>query len=544
MSLLLLVNVILALNIIFLKSTLLGAVFLGLYLAVNGYLAGNIVKKLLDVKGAVISWFLGIFLVFSLISFAGGAAIVLYRFDVWILAGIIEIVSLACLLGYRQFGGNCSSIYKRLKPKFLSVEQALSQINFQSRLALVYIVIALLFLIGFYTVFASAAPKEHIITPWQALSAQFAWVIVLLSALILSFIFFRPRKYLLIFIILFSFLQHFYIPAIYRLPYGLDDWRHVGSMEKIAADGIIEPLSVKDAIISSKLSYSNFWAGALFLHKSLNVNLVQLTVWWQTIFFSFFLPILMWTLGRVVWKDFKSARDLKSFYPLLAAFLPALFYPFQFYGAVSLPVGFNFLFFLFFLITVIAWLNGQNSKLKYLIIAEFILMFFGYVIYWLIAGLIIGFLIVRKLTQDYHKSVKKKLIRISYLFASLLFIPIVSLWASPNARFDILTTQMDYFGDFWKHNLQYLTGFKNIGSLRPQAGNLIWHDMRQNFVAIAPFHWQYFDTILLVLLIILLILGLRQLSKKAEDSPAASLILYLLTVALGGIFLDRYYFGG
>lgn len=538
------VNAILALNIIFFKSTIIGAVFLVLYLAANGYLAGNIVKKLLDVKDAIISWLLGIFLIFSLVSFAGGAAIVLYRFDNVILAGIIMIVSLACLLCYRQFISDCS-FYKRLKPKFLSAGQVFSKINFQSPLTFVYIAIALLFFIGFYTVFASAMPKEHIISPWQALPAQFAWVIALLSALILGFIFFKPAKYLLILIILFSFLQHFYIPAVYRMPYGLDDWRHIGMMEKIAVDGAIEPLSIIGSLTSPKLSYSSFWAGALFASKSLNVNLVQLTVWWQAIFFSLFLPILMYALACKMGKHFKSStEDLKCFLPLLAAFLPALFYPFQLYGAISLPVGFNFLFFLFFLITVITWLNGQNHKLKYIIAAEFILMFFGYVIYWLFAGLIIGFLIVRKLTQNYSQSVKQKLARVTYLFLSMLFIPIVSLWTSPNARFDILTTQMDYFGDFWKHNLQYLTGFKKIGSPRPQAGNLIWHDLRQNFADIAPFHWQYFDTVLLVILVVLLILGFRKLSKKAEKSDAASMILYMFTIAIGSIFLDRYYFGG
>ncbi|MFH1712746.1 MAG: hypothetical protein ABH896_00970 [Candidatus Jacksonbacteria bacterium] len=533
--LLLLVNTILALNIIFLKSTIIGAVFLVLYLAANGYLAGRIVKKLLDVKGAVINWLIAVFLVFSLVSFAGGVAIVLYRFDSVILAGIIIIVSLACLLGYRQFGGDFSSIYKRLKPKFLSMEQVFSQINFQSWRTALYIAIGLLFFIGFYTAFASAAPAEHIITPWQALPAQFAWVIVLLSALILGFIFFKPAKYLLIFIILFSFLQHFYIPAVYRLPYGLDDLRHVGFMEKIAANGVIEPLKIKDAVVSSKLSYSNFWAGGLFLRESLNINFVRLTVWWQAIFFSLFLPVLMWVLGKMIWDRMPQKTGGHAEPPLLAAFLPALFYPFQFYGSVSLPVGLNFLFFLFFLITVIAWLNGQNNKLKYIIVAEFILMFFGYVVYWLIAGLIIGFLIINKFTENYHQSIKKKLIRIVFLFISLIFIPIISLWTSPNARFDILTTQMDYFKDFWAHNLQYLTGFKRIGSPRPQAGNLIWHDMGGQ---------QYFDTVLLVILVILLILGLRQLSKKAEKSAIESMILYMFMIAIGSIFLDRYYFGG
>jgi hypothetical protein len=546
-----LVDIILALNILVIKSFTVGAIFLSLYLLINGYLAGNIIKKLLDVKESAIRLFLGIFLVFSLVSTLGGVFIILYRFDNAILSVILFTVSLCLFLIFRSY----SSI--ALKPNLLGpgmqvyspayrAGRFIKKINLQSPLTALYIAIALLFSVGFYTLFSSSSPAMHLITPWQAIPSQFVWVIALLSILILGFVFFKPKKYLLVFIVLFSLLQHLYIPTVYRLPYGLDDWRHIGSMEKIIANGVIEPYGIIQGITSPKLSYSNFWAGTLFLRKSLNINLIDLTPWWQALFFSLFLPILMYVLGMIINKGLGNYKSLKGL-PLLAAFLPALFYPIQLYGAISLPVGFNFLFFLFFLITAVTWLRRDEPLPRLytsLIALEFILMFFGYVIYWLMAGLIIGFLVVYKLTKSYRHSIKKKLARIAYLLASLFFIPIISLWASPNSRFDVVTTQMDYFRDFWAHNLQYFFGFKAIGSPRPQAGNLIWHDMRQNFVDIFPFNWQYFDTILIALFLVLIFFGLRHLFKKAESSATSSLILYLFLISVGAIFLDRYYFGG
>jgi len=542
-----LVNIILIINLIWLKSTIIGAVFLVFYLGINGWLAGKIIKNFLKIKDQLISCAIGLFIVFNLIAFFSGAVILFYQWNRWLLSIIIFVISVSILYICKLIN---LKIYAPLAQRF-----KIKCLNFKSFFTPIYIALILLFIIGFVTLYLFAAPKQYIISPWQILPNQFAWVFFLLAVIILVLVFYHPKKYLLVFIILFSLLQHLYLPAVYRLPYGLDDWRHIGKMQEIKQTGnVISTYHTDGQNITStitnavnKSSYVSFWGAGLFLHQVLNINLVELTPWWQAIFFAVFLPILMWLLGKVILEknSSESIVDSAPFTSLTLAFLPALFYPMQLYGAISLPVGFNFLLFLLFLITVFTRLKHHQNRLKYLLVIEFILLLFGYVIYWLIAGLIIGFVIIIKYTQDYHQSIRKKLIRVGYLLASILFIPIISLWASPNARFDILTTGLDYFRNFFIHEIQIFFGLKALGSMRPQAGNLIWHDLRKIFVDTRPFNWQYFDTFLLVIFIVFLILGLREIIKKAEQlSNSAQLILYLFAVSISSIFLDRYYFGG
>lgn len=570
--LLLVVNFALAINIVYIKSPLIGVIVLFLYLTLNGYLAGRLWAKFIGIDSRlrgndnIIEWLMGIFVTFFVISTLLGIIIAFYGYSEWVLVGVLVGVSVGLsIVHHRYYGFTPLKLYsyKAVEAIKLYSSKAL-QLNSRSSLIPILLAIILLFLIGFATLITSAAPEEYIKSPWEAIPGQFVWVVVVLSASILGLIFFRPKKYLLIFIILFSIMGHLYIPAVYRLPYALDDWRQIGMMEKIVAEGSIEPHSIAQTFISPKMSYAPFWGAAIWLKQALNVNLVKLTVWWQALFFSFFLPILLWILGRQLGTDILSVPDTTRraspgrgqevrtqphTIPLLLAFLPALFYPLQVYGAISLPVGFSFLWFVLFLIAVVAYIKQPTKKLRALIGIAFIVMLFGYLVYWLFGLLIIGFLIIQRF----------RVVRTIYLFGSILFIPIISLWASPNARFDIAATGINYAADFWKHYTQYLLGFKNLGAPRPQAGNLIFHDMRQNFVDIWPFNWQYFDTMLLVVLVILLVFGLRRWVRISNphpeqraarfsgwglDTPTQPLLLYLLFVSIGSIAVDWYYFGG
>jgi hypothetical protein len=550
--------------------TVAGLFVVFIFFIINGYAVGEgIIARIFCISQKCIRWSIGVFLVFNAIAFLGGIFIVLYKFTPFILDGVIITVSVLSFVSYRIFCADdfYQSIFSSIRSLvviFKKISRRVADFRYRSYKAPLCIGLLFLFVIGFWTLIFRASPDAFIKTPWEIIPGEFAWVLAVIAAAFFAIIFFRPRPALLVGIVLFSFLQHAYIPLVYRMPYGLDDWRHIGMMEKIEENGVIEPYSITPktdwtqvagikiltALVSgSKTSYAAFWAGALFLHKSLHIDLVKLTVWWQYIVFSFFLPVLLYALCKALLRlssrssapDYDALPDsTKEQLPLIAALLPAVFYPMQLYGGISLPVGFHFLFFLFFLITAFSWMRRRSKIFAIFLLCELIVMFFGYIIYWLFALLIVGFLIVEFITRGFEMSIAKKVLRLAYLFLSMWFIPFVSLGASPNARFDIVTTGMEYFGDFWKHTVQYLFGFKPIGVPRPQAGNLIWHDMQGVGAHTAFFNFQYTDTILLVLFVALIGIGLYVITRepRSKKRPRAfSFALYFFAVCLFGIFL-------
>lgn len=542
-------------NLFFISSPVIGAGIVFAYFAASGFLCGRVVGRVVPLGGVVLRTIIGGFLFFTLLAYISGGFIILYKFTSGIALFIVLMASIVLVALDKKYALAISYYSGSIKAQIGQKKEAIKRYFFSldTTSYLVPIVIAgiSLLAVGFYTLFSSAAPDAYIRSPWEAIPSSFVWVIFLLSAFIVGVIVLRPRFYFLGVIILFSFLVHLYIPAVYRIPYGLDDWRHIGAMEKIVGEGVVEPyvitpytkwstvgtVKVPTALISPKLSYGSFWAAALLLHKSLHINLISLTIWWQYILFSLFVPAFFYLIG----KQFTA----KGTFPLLLAHLPVLFYPMQLYGSISLPTGYGFLLFLFFLYTVVIWLKEGKRRVAYLLGAEVITLLFGYVVYFLIALLIVAFLWVYASTRKYYTSVFQKLVRIGFLFGSILYIPFVSLMASPHARFDVATTQMGYFRDFWVHVFKYLSGFKSIGSPRPQAGNLIWHDMERRLVAVFPFNWHYFDTVLFILLCLLLAGAIRVLVRKEnEKNTHTILIVFLVWISIGSIFIDRYYFGG
>lgn len=96
-----------------------------------------------------------------------------------------------------------------------------------------------------------------------------------------------------------------------------------------------------------------------FLSEALQIDVFWIDYWLVFLLWSLFLPLLLYQLGRLI----RPGRNFR----LLLAFLPALFYPLQVFGAITLPVslGFCFLFLLYmdgYIIT-----KSQHEEFWYLI---------------------------------------------------------------------------------------------------------------------------------------------------------------------------------
>lgn len=544
------IDAITALNIQFLHSELIGGIFLALYLLFNGYLAGRSAGKIFLIEEAALRLFAGALIVFLAVSSLLGIFITFSNFSYTILSVIVFLVGAALIMG------NLSALSSNAIPKIflkdikLAVEYLktrIASLEIRSLEAPVSIMVLLLFAIGFYTLFSSGNREAYIRSPWEAIPDQFILVILFLSAFILYKIIVKPKPFLLVPIILFSFLQHSYIPAVYRLPYGGDTWRHVASMMQIEDDGFLPPSSYDTFSIgpitvpSSTLtvsSYASFWASGIFLNRTLQIDLVTLMVWWQYILFSIALPVLFFLLFKHIFENHPTAS-------LLGAFLPSVFFPMQAYGAVSLPLGFGFLPFAVFLLAVISWLKTRERKYLAAIFVLLALLLMHYVVYFLFGALIVGFLFVEIALRRLSPT-GSRLIRIGYLMISIALIPVASLFVSPNARLDVLTTGADHIWDFWKHTFLYVFGLKGMEGYYLHTGNLVWHSMRDRFIELPPFSWDYLDTVLFFFFVFAISASVFWMcrSRKISASPVTALFLYILFVGLMSIFLDRSYLGG
>ena len=540
-----LINTLVIINIHFLHSSLFGALFLVLYLIVNGYFVGKVTGKLFFIQESMIRLLFGALIVFLAVASFGGIFITFFRFNDFILSGVTLLVSLIAMEISEHNKGLFSvsmmrEIIFNVLRSFRAIARELVNAPIPSVRTLILIAIILLFGLGFYTLFSLSYAEIYIKTPWDVIPDQFVLVIALLSLWLLYKIFTKPAFFLLVPIILFSLLQHLYIPAVYRLPYGGDTWRHTASMMEIEDNGFLssssyDTLKIGSFIMPSSVfttsSYASFWAGGIFLNRALNAGLISIMVWWQYLIFSLALPILFFLL-------FDCICDKNRSVSLLGAFLPSLFFPMQAYGAVSLPVGFGFLVFMIFLLATVFWLKKREKKYFIALCIVLILLAIQYVVYVLFGALILGFLIVQKRTS--------RVLRIAYLIVSSALVPIISLFVSPNARLDILTTGASHILDFWKHTLLYLFGLKGMDGYYLHTGNLLWHSMRDRLTDLPLFSWNYLDTLLFFCFVAAISASIFWMCRRRaiNNNPVSALFLYILFIGLMSIFLDRSYLGG
>lgn len=188
-----------------------------------------------------------------------------------------------------------------------------------------------------------------------------------------------PTTFILLIIILHSFLLHAYLPIVYKIGFGGDRWRHIGTEKYLQQGEIYSPALFGQEIkwqkfglikipsvfvLGSKTSYANQWALTIFLSWILQKDVFWIDIFLLPILWSIFVPLFLFILGRLILEDIRiSSQKISNnsrVFPLLLAFIPSLFYPFQFYGSITIPMSFGFLLFLFLLLILIFALKQKD----------------------------------------------------------------------------------------------------------------------------------------------------------------------------------------
>ncbi len=283
--------------------------------------------------------------------------------------------------------------------------------------------------LGFYLL-ATSQSTDALTSPWQTIRHSYIYVFGLatfLLGLIIAIVDLTPRpsplrrggsnddstfhdpspqrrgikgevttwtKCIIFLLILHSFLLHSYLPLTHQLLYGADQWRHIGNEMRI-----VQGLPFKEAVVANnnlqssifnlstivgRVSYSGLWYVSAVLgmivqsisNLNLTLSLVFVSKWLGPIWWSLTVPVLLYFLGRALEWDEK-----KSLFLSWLGFLP---FPFQYGGAVTIPVSFGFPLFLLGIVLLLHRFRQTSEKgFKQILplLAVGIILSLGYVLY-------------------------------------------------------------------------------------------------------------------------------------------------------------------
>ncbi len=292
------------------------------------------------------------------------------------------------------------------------------------------LVFLLAYLLALLTLFFWAGVTTSLETPWQGIFTGYLPVFFLLTVILgLLLLAPYPTKTVLILIILHTLLQHLYLPAAHVLPWGGDVWRHIAVEEKLVRGEVQLPVLfgsqakfrnfVPEALlIPHKYAYGQLWGVSAALALITRLPLLEINRWLMPILWSFAVPILLFQLALVL---FHSERR-----GLALAFLPAMSFPFQALGALTLPVSFGFLVFLFALLVWLRSIETGERPLKILGLTLAGFMVFGYSLYFFLIWAVIGVTMVVKNFEKLQSKIQPIFLGIAMISGTLLF-PIIDL---------------------------------------------------------------------------------------------------------------------
>ena len=451
------------------------------------------------------------------------------------------------------------------KPLVLGIKE--NAILFFKKINILLIFVAVLTAeIGFFII-NRFSTYSVILSPWDVLPSFYAYLFLALTLFILLCIFFLKQTsfkvfVILLFLVVHSLLLHFYIPGIYRVPFSIDTWRHVATEGKLLKEETIPPtlfgenfssvnlgpLSVPTVLfVGNKTSYAHKWATNIIAHKITGADLLDIEVWLWFIVWSLFVPVLLYVLLGYVFEDQR--------WRLLGALLFSMFFPAALNGAIGLPLGASFIFFLFTLIFIFEYLKSGSRKVFYFLLFLLFLNYFGYVIYFIVLSFLILFVFLRK--KVLHGGFKIRSAKFFLLWFSafeIATLAFLELWKSPQSDLaeKALSSPFSYIFDFV--NKFIVTNLFGIGRSIDNKFGL--HDgsyfLHQSVLSLNGAWWLKGAVIIKIMLgvfIVITIIGAALLAfrKKIPDGVDINLLritTYFGLLMFANVFVSWYFFKG
>jgi hypothetical protein len=373
------------LNILFLialffNSYFLKNIFFGIFFSILFFVSiclwlKSILKRLFDLDSLI-----SLFLVFYLIAFILAVPIVFFKINsfYFYLSLLIFTIIISFLNHFLK------------KEKILDIEK--KDLETKIKKNFLIFVWLIFYLLGWVLIIRSRT-GEYIISPWQVISKYYQLVWLVISSLIIFFIFSKIKtKSFLLLIILTSLLFHSYLPFVSENSFGVDRWRHVGA-ERRLIEGNIEPpaligkvdytkfgpiLIPKVFLMPNKFSYSNQWGMTIAFHYLTQIEILKIDQYLIWLLWSIFFIIFVYQISKIVFEK----EDLSRLITFVSSFC---FFSLQIAGAITIPHAIGFLLFLFFLIVFFSFLKKEDKKLSPLIFLSFILLIFNYILYLIVA---------------------------------------------------------------------------------------------------------------------------------------------------------------
>ena len=447
--------------------------------------------------------FLGVFLAFFIWSFALGAVLFFNVFNGISLALTLFLNGVFWLILEKYLN---SAPLPVLTQKYAFLPKI--NLPFQKILSAIFLILAIS---GFYFL-AISQNNSAILTPWQTIHWAFIYVffgaVFVLGLLIFTKL---APKTILLFLIVLSFLMHFYLPLTHEFFYGADGWRHIASMEQILSPTSSPQNIDSSAIVSpynfdiGRLSYGNFWGIELALNLLIKSDFVNITKWFLPILFSLFFPLLLFELARAF-----SFGKRESLFIVWLGLLP---FALQAIGAMSLPVSYGFLIFIFGLILLAKhWQNPKTYQIWFLLAFNLFLIF-GYALYFILFVLFftVGEICLFKIKKDARVNHGKKyriflyIFIVSSAFLTGLILPTLEIVAhySSFKTLDLLSSLKQFIGNY---SAFYMIGGSRLHDI--STGNILFNQVplyayTQNLFN----HYLWFGFIFAVWFFALLILG-------------------------------------
>jgi len=531
-----LVQAILFVNYLFWHIPVLDMLFFSLYAVLNGLFLARYIKKILK-------WSSGWSLVFAYMNllywwgFVLAIFIDLYKLtDVFVVIAVGVVGVVAWFLGTR-YG---SPLYS-----FVEIQNCVrgwwkdntetEGVHLNKYILLVF---PLLMLVGWYLLL-SARTGSYLVTPWQVIPKIYVYVFLLVTFVTVVLIFSKLKVgVILLIIVLHSFLLHAYLPAVYETGFGGDKWRHLASEAKLMQGEVyspalfgeqvryvsLGPIQLPEVLVAgNKTSYGNQWGITIALAKFLHLDIFWVDYWLGFLLWSIVVPLLLYKFGALFIG--------KARFRLLLAFLPSLFYTFQVFGSITIPVAFGHVFFFWVLYLWLIYLRDGSSRVRNFALALSALMYFGYILNFLLIWEVAAMVLVLRLVKQ------KTARRISVGILLIMYICLLP----------VLEMFMGYGGfDFYKFTARgifeaFADAFGVISGLvsfipRPihiDQGNWLYNQTRLTQSSASLFSWGILPfrfTTLVWAFILLSIEKIRRLEKKR--------IAVFLGVGLLVIFLN------